>query len=302
MCVPGNHKGVTIDGKHYTGYEATQMQRKLERAIRKRKARILVDETTGDEAKLLNDQIRLQRLQQEYSRFSKAAGLRTENERAQVAGFDRKQAARATSTAKKQIALIDAFSQRMAESGYITKGFDFYVGDAETLNQMQTAFTRLAQDFPEAAAGLTVQLSWSEDTYTFGWFDPKTKSIHYNRAIFKNWGSLQAEYANLAKSGHFPVGTDARGCFYHEFGHAVWSAKGLGSLRKSVDTTLSRMGYGYVNVSQRKAALAKELSMYSTADTKPAYQEVIAEAFNEWYTNSEPRKFCIEFLKEVGVL
>ena len=90
-----NAKGVTIDGKHYTGYEATQMQRKLERAIRKRKTRILVDETTGDEAKLLNDQIRLQRLQQEYKRFSKAAGLRTENERAQVAGFGRGQATRA---------------------------------------------------------------------------------------------------------------------------------------------------------------------------------------------------------------
>ena len=98
------------------------------------------------------------------------------------------------------------------------------------------------------------------------------------------------------------MGTDARGCFYHEFGHAVWAAKGLGSLRKSVDTTLSRMGYGYLNVSQREAALIKELSIYSTVDTRPAYQEVIAEAFNEWYTSNEPRQFCKDFLKEVGVL
>lgn len=96
-----NAKGVTVDGKHYTGYEATQMQRKLERAIRMQKNRCLVDEATGDKEKLLTDQIKLQRYRQEYVRFSKAAGLRTENERAQVAGFGRGEAARAVTASKK---------------------------------------------------------------------------------------------------------------------------------------------------------------------------------------------------------
>ena len=50
-----NEKGVTVDGKHYTGYEATQMQRKLERAIRKQKTRVLIDESTGDKEKLQTD-------------------------------------------------------------------------------------------------------------------------------------------------------------------------------------------------------------------------------------------------------
>lgn len=84
-----NESGITYQGKHYTGYEATQMQRKVERAIRKQKRRILVDESTDDAEKLQTDQIRLRRLQEEYKRFSKAAGLRTQNERAQVAGFGR---------------------------------------------------------------------------------------------------------------------------------------------------------------------------------------------------------------------
>ena len=43
-----NEKGVTVDGVHYTGYQATQMQRKLERAIRDRKLKAMVDEPTGD--------------------------------------------------------------------------------------------------------------------------------------------------------------------------------------------------------------------------------------------------------------
>ena len=87
-----NEKGVTIDGRHYTMYEATQMQRRIERSIRTQKRRILVDESAGDQDKLLTDRIRFQRLRQEYKRFSRAAGLRTEPERARVTGFGRGQA------------------------------------------------------------------------------------------------------------------------------------------------------------------------------------------------------------------
>ncbi len=82
-----NAEGVTIDGKHYTLYEAGQRQRNIERRIRKRKRNILIDEKLGDKGKLETDQIRLTLLRQEYARFSKAAGLRTQHERAEVAGF-----------------------------------------------------------------------------------------------------------------------------------------------------------------------------------------------------------------------
>ena len=87
-----NEEGVTYQGKHYTGYEATQRQRRLEASIRRQKRRILVDEAAGDAEKLQTDQIKLQTLRQEYSRFSRAAGLRTQLERAEVAKFGWKQA------------------------------------------------------------------------------------------------------------------------------------------------------------------------------------------------------------------
>ena len=82
-----NKKGVTVDEKHYTGYEATQIQRKLERAIRSQKRRVLVDKAAGDGDKLRTDRIRLNRLNQEYERFFKAAKLKTQYERTEVAGF-----------------------------------------------------------------------------------------------------------------------------------------------------------------------------------------------------------------------
>lgn len=89
-----NETGVTVDGRHYTGYEATQKQRQIERAIRTQKRRVLVEEAGGDKERLSAARIRLQRLRQEYRRFSKSAGLRTEEERLLVAGFGRREAAK----------------------------------------------------------------------------------------------------------------------------------------------------------------------------------------------------------------
>lgn len=85
-----NEKGVTVDGVHYTGYEATQMQRKLERAIRAQKRRVMVDEAAGDQEKLGQDKSKLAVLYQRYREFFEAAGLRTQYERTEVAGFGEK--------------------------------------------------------------------------------------------------------------------------------------------------------------------------------------------------------------------
>ncbi len=85
-----NEKGVVVDGVHYTGYQATQMQRKLERAIRAQKRKVMVDETAGDKEKLAQDKTKLTILRQRYAEFSKAAGLRTQYERTEAAGFGEK--------------------------------------------------------------------------------------------------------------------------------------------------------------------------------------------------------------------
>ena len=95
-----NEEGVTVEGRHYSMYEATQKQRQIERVIRTQKRRILIDEAAKDEEKLLTDQIRLRSINEEYRRFSKAAGLPTQRERAQIAGFGREKANDATKAAE----------------------------------------------------------------------------------------------------------------------------------------------------------------------------------------------------------
>lgn len=82
-----NEKGIVYNRKHYTTYQATQRQRRIERAIRLRKRYILIDETIGDHEQLSVDRTKLTILSQEYIRFSKAAKLRTQRERANIPGF-----------------------------------------------------------------------------------------------------------------------------------------------------------------------------------------------------------------------
>lgn len=94
-----NETGVTVDGVHYTGYQATQMQRALERAIRRQKQRVTMDEAAGDTERLAQDKTKLAILHQRYEEFSKAANLRTQYERTEAAGFGEKPSKKlATST------------------------------------------------------------------------------------------------------------------------------------------------------------------------------------------------------------
>lgn len=76
--------GCTFDGKAYTAYEATQEQRKVERAIRKLKREKTAYNAAGlpDEEQAVN--IKLRRLNAKYKAFSKAAGLPEQRERTKV--------------------------------------------------------------------------------------------------------------------------------------------------------------------------------------------------------------------------
>ena len=78
-----NADGVEIDGEHYTGYQATQRQRAMERAIRRQKRRITMAAPGDEEAA----RSRLELMNQKYKAFSMAAKLRTEDERLFVSGF-----------------------------------------------------------------------------------------------------------------------------------------------------------------------------------------------------------------------
>lgn len=76
--------GCTFDGKTYSAYEATQMQRRLERQIRAQKRLKNAYKSAGLSEDATAANIRLRRLNAKYREFSKAAGLPEQKERLKV--------------------------------------------------------------------------------------------------------------------------------------------------------------------------------------------------------------------------
>lgn len=76
--------GCTFDGKDYTAYEATQMQRRIERTVRKLKREKAAYKAAGlhEDGTAVN--IRLRRLNAKYKAFSVKAGLPEQPERMRV--------------------------------------------------------------------------------------------------------------------------------------------------------------------------------------------------------------------------
>lgn len=82
-----NEEGVTVDGKKYTKYQATQMQRKMETKIRKAKDEQIVMKESGNMEGVKKAQEKVTRYTKEYKQFSEAAGLSPKMERTKVEGY-----------------------------------------------------------------------------------------------------------------------------------------------------------------------------------------------------------------------
>jgi hypothetical protein len=80
---------VSNGGKEYTKYEATQVQRQLETAIRKQKDRQIIARASNDKEEIGLAQAKITQLTTEYNKFSKTAGLDTYKNRLSVSGYHR---------------------------------------------------------------------------------------------------------------------------------------------------------------------------------------------------------------------
>lgn len=84
-----NDKGFMFDNKHYSMYEGVQLQREIEREIRKQKDLKMFGLETGDN-KLVNDsQHKIRLLNKKYKQLSEVSNLPTKMNRLRVSGYKR---------------------------------------------------------------------------------------------------------------------------------------------------------------------------------------------------------------------
>ena len=82
-----NHKGFTFEGKHYTMYEGTQLQRSIETKIRSLKDRAIGARARGDKDDFSYCKQNIRMLTDKYNNLSQVSGLPTKKQRLSVSGY-----------------------------------------------------------------------------------------------------------------------------------------------------------------------------------------------------------------------
>ena len=84
-----NEKGFEYEGKHYTNYEGTQIQRRIETEIRRQKDTQILAKASGDMELVGESQRKITILTHKYNDLCKASGLKPKKQRMTVSGYVR---------------------------------------------------------------------------------------------------------------------------------------------------------------------------------------------------------------------
>lgn len=84
-----NEKGFEFEGKHYTNYEGTQLQRRLETEIRRQKDTQILAKASGDMELVGECQSKITKLTHKYNDLCKTSGLLPKKQRMSVSGYRR---------------------------------------------------------------------------------------------------------------------------------------------------------------------------------------------------------------------
>ena len=84
-----NEQGFEFEGKHYSNYEGTQLQRKIETEIRKAKDTQILARASGDDELVEESQARISLLTKKYNKLCQESGLQPKKIRMQVSGYKR---------------------------------------------------------------------------------------------------------------------------------------------------------------------------------------------------------------------
>ena len=84
-----NLQGFEFEGKHYTNYEGTQLQRQLERKIREQKDTQILAKASDNKELIAESQMKITQLTRKYKELSDISGLPTKMQRLRVSNYKR---------------------------------------------------------------------------------------------------------------------------------------------------------------------------------------------------------------------
>lgn len=147
-----NARDIEYDGRLYTRYEISQMQRARERAVRKWKRRYLAEDAAG--ADTTASAVKLRQARQSLADFTRATGGRVDSARTSVHGFGRSEGSKASYAARKQERFNAANTelQQMREAGTI-KAKGRLIESPSAPNEINFASDHVLQRWAERGMG-----------------------------------------------------------------------------------------------------------------------------------------------------
>ena len=223
-----NAKKYTIDGKEYSGYDITQMQRRLESAVRNEKTTKDLAKASGDNALVKRCNERIKAYQGKYDEISDITGIQGDKKRMSVPRSTTVKSA--TPTQKKVVEApkkkyIEATTKEQAEEiakkfgvNADYKGYDISVANAinKTMQDYEDIFGEHAFD------NLDVIKSFEkgEKLHELGGYSSKNKSIQIRGVKSKN--AIEKFGKTMEKYGEGYFSTDSNlHVIRHEVGHSV---------------------------------------------------------------------------------
>lgn len=140
-----NARNIEHNGKKYTAYEISQMQRARERHVRRWKKRYLADSAAGVDT--TDSAVRLKAARQSLSEFTQATGGRVDSARVSVPKFGRSEASRTSAQARKASTTYNSLNTKAnpvtMQSIANVKAFSCDTLDAAGQQQLKNAHKRL---------------------------------------------------------------------------------------------------------------------------------------------------------------
>lgn len=140
-----NARNIEYNGKKYTAYEISQMQRARERNVRRWKKRYLAEDAAGLDT--TDSAVRLRAARQSLAEFAQATGGRVDSARVSVPKFGRSEASRASAQVRKASSTYSSLNTKAKpvtmQSIANVKAFSCDTLDAAGQQQLKNAHKRL---------------------------------------------------------------------------------------------------------------------------------------------------------------
>lgn len=132
-----NEKGFEYEGKHYTMYEGTQLQRRIELEIRKQKDTQIMARAAGNKELAEESQMKINQLTHKYDSLCKTSGLLPKKQRMSVSGYRKIKVNDNTASIQKYIDNLEPLNSIESIAEYINSRKEELYGLDVKANQLK---------------------------------------------------------------------------------------------------------------------------------------------------------------------